>query len=110
MDLKNEIQKKFTERKNLEKLITKNTKMAAAQFCKRSTGSGYLSCYIDGIKRNRYIKKTEELEWKNLTLEWKIFSNAIMNWNKINDEIEKLFKMDSKSRLVKLPDVKNRKK
>lgn len=109
MEVKDQIKKALSERKKLEKILTKDTQMAAAQFCQRSNSSTYLSCYIDGIKRNRYVKKSDEKRWKELTNEWKSYSNALKDWHKKNKEIEQLFKKSVKTRLVALPEAKKRK-
>jgi hypothetical protein len=110
MNTDKEIKRIMNERKMLEDILTQHVPMTAAQFCMRATGSGYLSCYINGAKRNRYIKRSEEDKWKKLTLEWKTFSKTLMNWNQLNSQLEKLFKNSGQTRLVPLPAAKERKK
>ncbi len=96
------------ERSKIERLFKKETKMVAASFCKRENSFAYLAASIKGVNRHRYIKKNEEKHWKELAKEWKFFSKGIARWVSINKELENMFRMQAKERLVELPKAKKR--
>lgn len=102
------IRKLLKERKEKEAELLRKAQMAAASFCVRPNGMYYLSTSIDGESRHRYIRQGEKEYWKKLCAEWRLFSEAIARWVKINKELEGLMRELGWSRLEPLPKRKEK--
>lgn len=95
------ISRKVREREFIEKSLLKHTEMVVASLIerklgtsikKRSSSAYYLSGKVSGKTILKYVRKGELLQVKKKTLQWREFTNYLVRWQKINDEIGELFK------------------
>jgi hypothetical protein len=87
----------------LERVTMGFVPMVAASLLERRFRSGgpaayYLSIPHPNSSRHRYVRKTQVDQMRRQTDAWREFSQAMADWVRVNDEIERLLRQLGKGR------------
>jgi hypothetical protein len=98
------------ERQRLEQVGFERSEMVQASLYERPKDPYppvyYLSVSIDGVSRDRYVRKGELKVWRRRTEEWKRFWKSVARVRRLNQEIEQVLRAIGEDRCIPAPKAK----